>query len=189
MQEVPILQALLRFVRFGLPWDFRRTITIARSGAWISGLWRRCSPAPRLRRAYGPGTPKLQRRRQADAPVIMRRRSSRDGPRHAGSPGRSGDTAHSKIAHDKTAHDAISAEALACPWAVRPRRDRISNVGNGDAGNTPASRNEGVGEHVRTRFHFDREATREIAEPENRPRTERRKLVSSAGPRTGRSDR
>lgn len=42
--------------------------------------------------------------------------------------------------------------------------------------------NEGVGEHVRTRFHFDREATREIAEPENRPRTERRKLVSSAGP-------
>jgi len=42
--------------------------------------------------------------------------------------------------------------------------------------------NEGVGEHVRTRFHFDREATREIAEPENRPHTERRKLVSSAGP-------
>jgi hypothetical protein len=33
---------------------------------------------------------------------------------------------------------------------------------------TPASIrrwNEGVGEHVRTRFHFGREATREIAEP------------------------
>ena len=49
--------------------------------------------------------------------------------------------------------------------------------------------NEGVGEHVRIRFHFDREATREIAEPENRPRTERRKLVSSAGPQTERPDR
>jgi len=32
MQEVPVLRALLRFVRFGLPWDFRRTITIARGG-------------------------------------------------------------------------------------------------------------------------------------------------------------
>src|SRR3954463_1650053 len=29
MQEVPVLQALLQFVRFGLPWDFGRTITIA----------------------------------------------------------------------------------------------------------------------------------------------------------------
>jgi hypothetical protein len=27
--------------------------------------------------------------------------------------------------------------------------------------------NEGVGEHVRTRFHFGREAAREIAEPED----------------------
>lgn len=29
MQEAPVLQALLQFVRFGLPWDFGRTITIA----------------------------------------------------------------------------------------------------------------------------------------------------------------
>ncbi|WP_426615640.1 hypothetical protein [Bradyrhizobium sp. McL0616] len=69
--------------------------------------------------------------------------------------------------------------------ATRQRCGQISNVGKGNAGNTPASRNEGVGEHVRTRFHFDREATREIAEPENRSRTERRKLVSSAGPGFG----
>jgi hypothetical protein len=33
MQEVPVLQALLQFVRFGLPWDFGRTITIAHGGA------------------------------------------------------------------------------------------------------------------------------------------------------------
>jgi hypothetical protein len=45
--------------------------------------------------------------------------------------------------------------------------------------------NEGVGEHVRTRFHFGRKASREIAEPENRTCNERRKLVSSAGPDLG----
>src|SRR3954454_11663863 len=33
MQEVPVLQALLQFVRFGLPWDFGRTITIAHGEA------------------------------------------------------------------------------------------------------------------------------------------------------------
>ena len=43
--------------------------------------------------------------------------------------------------------------------------------------------NEGVGEHVRTRFHFGPKAAREIAEPFEENRTERRKLVSSAGPR------
>src|SRR4051794_6394214 len=32
MQEIPVLQALLQFVRFGLPCDFGRTITIARGG-------------------------------------------------------------------------------------------------------------------------------------------------------------
>ena len=37
------------------------------------------------------------------------------------------------------------------------------------AGNAPGSGNEGVGEHVRTKFHFDREATRETAEPETGP--------------------
>jgi hypothetical protein len=79
--------------------------------------------------------------------------------------------------------------ALACPKARRQdnaaalRSDQQCRERN--AGNTPASGNEGVGEHVRTRFHFDREATREIAEPENRSRTERRKLVSSAGPDFG----
>ncbi|MET4041370.1 hypothetical protein ABIC03_003061 [Bradyrhizobium sp. RT6a] len=33
MQEVPVSQALLQFVRFGLPWDFGRTITIAHGDA------------------------------------------------------------------------------------------------------------------------------------------------------------
>src|SRR4051795_7671112 len=33
MQEIPILQGLLQFVRFGLPWDFGRTITIAHGDA------------------------------------------------------------------------------------------------------------------------------------------------------------
>jgi len=42
--------------------------------------------------------------------------------------------------------------------------------------------NEGVGEHVRTRFHVGPKAACEIAELYEETRTERRKLVSSAGP-------
>ncbi|WP_156944280.1 hypothetical protein [Bradyrhizobium sp. Ec3.3] len=76
--------------------------------------------------------------------------------------------------------------------AVGPRRSRacsaaLSRLGseilrNENAGEDPGYSNEGVGEHVRTRFHFGREATHEIAEPLKANRTERRKLVSSAGP-------
>jgi len=81
------------------------------------------------------------------------------------------------------------AAAFACPKAKRKGSAATSpsdqQCRERNAGNAPASGNEGVGEHVRTRFHFDREATREIAEPENRSRTERRKLVSSAGPDFG----
>lgn len=77
-----------------------------------------------------------------------------------------------------------SCTALACPKAARPRRSQISDVGGKGMPAIPRPHeNEGVGEHVRTRFHFGPKASREIAEllPENR--TERRKLVSSAGPR------
>jgi len=42
--------------------------------------------------------------------------------------------------------------------------------------------NEGVGEHVRTRSHLGPKAACEIAELLTENRTERRKLVSSAGP-------
>jgi hypothetical protein len=70
--------------------------------------------------------------------------------------------------------------------AAPPRHGQIGNVGKWGMPAIPRPQeNEGVGEHVRTRFHFDREATREIAEPANRTRTERRKLVSSAGPDFG----
>ncbi|WP_284262977.1 hypothetical protein [Bradyrhizobium iriomotense] len=55
-------------------------------------------------------------------------------------------------------------------------------LGNENAGEDSGYSNEGVGEHVRTRFHFGRKATHEIAEPIKANRTERRKLVSSAGP-------
>jgi hypothetical protein len=69
--------------------------------------------------------------------------------------------------------------------------------GNENAGDCSGYSNEGVGEHVRTRFHFGRKATHEIAEPRRASRTERRKLVSSAEPdnlagepvKEGRSDR
>ena len=42
------------------------------------------------------------------------------------------------------------------------RRGQISNVGKGIAGNTPASGNEGVGEHVRTRFQMSPKALVEL---------------------------
>jgi hypothetical protein len=49
--------------------------------------------------------------------------------------------------------------------AAQPRRAQINNVGKGIAGNTPASGNEGVGEHVRTRFQISPKAVCGIAEP------------------------
>ncbi|QOZ45043.1 hypothetical protein XH89_17350 [Bradyrhizobium sp. CCBAU 53340] len=49
--------------------------------------------------------------------------------------------------------------------AAELRRSQINNVGNGIAGNTPASGNEGVGEHVRTRFQMSPRAACGIAEP------------------------
>jgi len=47
--------------------------------------------------------------------------------------------------------------------AMRRLRLQFSNVGKGNAGNTPASGNEGVGEHVRTRFQIDPKAACGIA--------------------------
>jgi hypothetical protein len=48
---------------------------------------------------------------------------------------------------------------------VRRLRSQFNNVGKGNAGNTPASGNEGVGEHVRTIFQIDPKAACGIAEP------------------------
>ena len=45
------------------------------------------------------------------------------------------------------------------------RRGQINNVGKRVAGNTPASGNEGVGEHVRTRFQIGPKAACGIAKP------------------------
>jgi hypothetical protein len=59
--------------------------------------------------------------------------------------------------------------------------DPNNNVmGNENAGHVPGWWNEGVGEHVRTRFRPGL-GPGEIAEPVG-IRNERRKLVSSAGP-------
>lgn len=58
-----------------------------------------------------------------------------------------------------------SCTALACTKAARPRRGQISNVGGKGMPAIPRPHeNEGVGEHVRTRFHFGPKASREIAE-------------------------
>jgi hypothetical protein len=63
------LQALLRFVRFGLPCDFRTTITIARIGGGPCGLARPARSSPQ------PGGPVVQRQ-----PCRMRSRGEADRP-------------------------------------------------------------------------------------------------------------
>jgi len=65
--------------------------------------------------------------------------------------------------------------------AVAPWSDQQC-LGKGMPAMPRRQENEGVGEHVRTRFHVGPKAAREIAELLAENRTERRKLVSSAGP-------
>ncbi|RTE91607.1 hypothetical protein D6B98_19565 [Bradyrhizobium sp. LVM 105] len=65
---------------------------------------------------------------------------------------------------------AINPRPLACTRAAQPwHRDRlacqIGNVGKGMPAIPRPQENEGVGEHVRTRFHVDPKAACEIAEP------------------------
>ena len=99
IQEVPDLQALLRFVRFGLPWDFGRTITIARGDArpavTIHGrgaLWEgragkatqapRAAAPPRGRQAAQRATEESERRlRIAPARRTSRQTTVRPSPR------------------------------------------------------------------------------------------------------------
>ena len=187
MQKASVLQALLQFVRFGLPWDFRTTITIARGGGALRRTFRHSlsSPATRPRRGlrswdaeasangwrvtrYSAEASHLSRaaacwiagRNRAMGPQIGKRRTDAAQRQDRGHRLPQGN-AQRQRGH-VAVRSAMSGKGM--PAIPRPQE------------------NEGVGEHVRTRFHFDREATREIAEPENRPRTERRKLVSSAGP-------
>jgi hypothetical protein len=64
----------------------------------------------------------------------------------------------------------------------RYQKPRSMGFGKSDAPgiNSSGTGNEGVGEHVRTRFHLGFKIAGEIADREIR--TERRKLISSAGP-------
>ena len=150
MQEVPALQALLRFVRFGLPWDFGRTITIARGDArpavTIHG---------RARGRAGKATGRLARRRHP-WPAGRAARSARLRNRSAG--------LALRLRGERRGKRQCTA-ALACPKAARPRHGQISNVGKGMPAIPRPQENEGVGEHVRTRFHVGPKAACEIAEP------------------------
>lgn len=91
----------------------------------------------------------------------------------------------------RVAHNAQTGRTLARLEAARPRQHDNGGAAASrsdqqcrerNAGNTPASGNEGVGEHVRTRFQIGPKAVCGIADPYLGSRTERRKLVSSAGP-------
>lgn len=170
MQKASVLQALLQFVRFGLPWDFRTTITIARGGGALRRTFRHSlsSPATRPRRGlrswdaeasangwrvtrYSADASHLSRaaacwiagRNRAMGPQMGKRRADA-AQRQGRSPRLPRGNAQRQRGH-VAIRSAMSGKGM--PSIPRPQE------------------NEGVGEHVRTRFHFDREATREIAEP------------------------
>jgi hypothetical protein len=188
MQEVPVLQALLQFVRFGLPWDFGRTITIAHGDARPVVFPARCDHGPcaqlrtgRMTRYYRDSNCP----REAAASWI-----ARSGPGE--------DTANGETAREQRA---VTPQPSPAQKAERPHQRGRAAVrsamsrGKGMPAIPRPQENEGVGEHVRTRFHVGPKAACEIAELLTENRTERRKLVSSAGPglranpRRERSDR
>ncbi|MET4348112.1 hypothetical protein ABIC08_008160 [Bradyrhizobium sp. RT9b] len=154
MQEVPALQALLRFVRFGLPWDFGRTITIARGDACpavtIRGrgaLWEgRAGKATRAPRVAAPPRGRQAAQREArdfsnrNDGFALRLRGERRGKRQSPQPS----PAPRQRGH-VTVRSAMWEKGM--PAIPRPQE------------------NEGVGEHVRTRFHVGPKAACEIAEP------------------------
>ena len=134
MQEVPALQALLRFVRFGLPWDFGRTITIARGEArpvvHNSLAW------PHSRDVKEPMRLEARLRRLASSRHAVAGRPSACGIRmraastqmDAAEPHRRSGRRAGRGARSGTAETSY-ADSPACPRAERPRRGQISNVG------------------------------------------------------------
>ena len=191
-QKVPDLQALLRFVRSCLPQDFGTSITIARCRA--------CDATSILPAVTGnAGTPRLRRRVRSWG----RRRLSEGGGRVTGyrdsNVPREG--AADPIARSKGDGAGMEEKRRAIDRRPAPASSRRSHAqrnravvrsamsGKGLPAIPRPQENEGVGEHVRTRFHDGPKAACEIAELLAENRTERRKLVSSAGPQTERSDR
>jgi len=127
IQKVPDLQALLRFVRFCLPRDFGTSITIARGGrrpaAAICGSGAVVTApgllVPAAGGESGAAAHRLDHGRLGvpDRPVVARRW-------------------HHAWLYGAQRH---LRRSPACLGAARRRRGQISNVGKGDAGNTPAS--------------------------------------------------
>ncbi|MET3908255.1 hypothetical protein ABID59_002601 [Bradyrhizobium sp. S3.3.6] len=172
IREVPDMQALLRFVRFGLPWDFRTSITIARGGACpVVFLHRLSSPALCALAHWGPSIPRGSNRSPGSRGVL-------DRPVEAGHRVReSGAQSHysSRLAQDPSGQGNATAQ---CDY----RRGQINNVGKG----MPAiPRPQGTRASANTSGSDSKLARRpsvELRSPYSRSRTERRKLVSSAGP-------
>jgi len=168
MQKASVLQALLQFVRFGLPWDFRTTITIARGGGALRRTFRHSSPATRPRRGLAVLGRRSFSQRQAGDPVLRRRQSSiksrgvLDRRSEPGDGSANRETAHGRRATTRPRPSPVQGNAQRQRGHVAIRS---AMSGKGMPAIPRPQENEGVGEHVRTRFHFDREATREIAEP------------------------
>jgi len=131
--------------------------------AFVLAVVTRGPAAPGLRRPCGPGTPKLRRRRQAGQPSIPERVWPTRWPRRspAMTPG-------------MEKRRASSAQSIRGPSPAPGPRSHGSAIassvrsamsGKGMPAIPRPQENEGVGEHVRTRFHVDPKAACEIAEP------------------------
>jgi hypothetical protein len=107
MQEVPVLQALLQFVRFGLPWDLGRTITIAHGDAGPVA-------SPRAVVTCIPETAIVPREAAAY-------RIARAGPGE--------DTANGEAAREQRALAPQPSPQGRAATSAQPRRGQISNVG------------------------------------------------------------
>jgi len=136
-----------------------------------------------------PGLAVLGRRsfsqRQAGDPVLRRRQSSiksrgvLDRRSEPGDGSANRETARGRRATTRPQHSPAQGNAQRQRGHVAVRS---AMSGKGMPAIPRPQENEGVGEHVRTRFHVGPKASCEIAEPLPENRTERRKLVSSAGP-------
>jgi len=187
MQKASVLQALLQFVRFGLPWDFRTTITIARGGGALRRTFRHSlsSPATRPRRGlrswdaeasangwrvtrYSAEASHLSRaaacwiagRNRAMGPQIGKRRA--DAAQRQDRSTRLPKAMHSGSA--ATSRSDRQCQEKECRQYPGLRRTRASANTSGPDSTLTAR------------------PLVKLQNRKNQPRTERRKLVSSAGP-------
>ena len=146
-------------------WDIDNHRALWRASCGIDPRRRHKRPGrAKLRQTCSSGTPRLRRRRQAGDPGFQRGYGVRMAPgrRRATTPGLE------KRARKSSAPSIRAPSPAPGCAAVAVRSPRVSDQQCREMGMPAIPRpqeNEGVGEHVRTRFHVDPKAACEIAEP------------------------